>query len=199
MKRQPDSVGGESSIEATYAVEFIRELGAEALTMLTAANSPGEAPDLAWDDFSRDKQEPWAHELWQTIFLEGCLPSAGMLTVLPPSTAQELHTTIDAYHDALPFSPAERRWLTDEYGRRDAQDAAGNYADAIHGLDGAKGEIISDGKQQQVRGDELVRRWWDWRRGAGTYKEVSAVDVARNATARMIHLLLGSASLREGQ
>jgi hypothetical protein len=73
-------------------------------------------------------------------------------------------------HAALPFSEAERVWLL--------RKSSDEWPD---GLIGEAAEIMSNGVRQVVRGRELVRRWWAWRRETDEFVGQGSLDEARQA------------------
>jgi hypothetical protein len=108
--------------------------------------------------------------------------------------AEQLHGSLAALREAMPYSEAERRWLVDTESRQHRShfvtdtDGAGqtqtrraSAAEKLSGLDAAEDEIISAGLVQIVRGRELMRRWWEWRRQTEEFTDQGSREVAYQA------------------
>ncbi len=163
---------------ATALTRFAEDLGHE----IDRAWPPvDEAFHSAWDELSPEQQEPWAEELWHTMWLEGIMPGAEWLADVPPEGADSLRNAVGDYHDTLPFSRAERRWFFGVYTQNAAQDASPPLAAVMKELGYKRAEIISLGKRETIDGHQLICRWWDWRRGVGEYEGMDTAMTSHHA------------------
>jgi hypothetical protein len=87
---------------------------------------------------------------------------------------------------ALPITGPERSWLamrfvwgTDPY-----------YDSVAKDLGGQEAEIVSGGIRRVLRGDDLLKRWIDWRRQAGDYANQGTLDLAREALRGIVEKLV---------
>ena len=84
-----------------------------------------------------------------------------------------LNTNLAKYHEALPFSGAERRWLAHQ---------CANFLEcpvAEEVFRSMQAELVIGGLWRVVQGGDLVRRWWSWRRQTDEYAHQDTVTVAR--------------------
>jgi hypothetical protein len=84
-----------------------------------------------------------------------------------------LNTNLAKYHEALPFSSAERRWLTRQCARIE------EYPVAEEVLRDMQAELVIGGLRRVIQGGDLVRRWWAWRRQTDEYAHQGTVTIAR--------------------
>jgi hypothetical protein len=90
-----------------------------------------------------------------------------------------LHDALAVYHEALPFSEGERRWLTN---------ACNNFEEcpvAEEVIREDYGEIVSGGLRRVIQGGDLIRRWWSWRRHTDEFQGQDTVTVAKIGLARI--------------
>ncbi len=89
-----------------------------------------------------------------------------------PQLRGGLNLGLAAYHDALPFSGAERRWITDtlrgipKKERRARQTIVSQEA----------AEIMVAGVRRVTKGTDLTRRWWAWRRQTDEFEGQGSFD-----------------------
>jgi hypothetical protein len=124
--------------------------------------------------------------------------------------ADQLHGSLSVFREAMPYSEAERRWLVDTDSRQHWShfvtdtDGAGHTrtrpasaAEKLSGLDGAEGEIVSAGLLQVVRGRELMRRWWEWRRETEEFTGQGSREVAYEALQELGQMLVPDRQVAE--
>jgi len=154
-------------------------------------------PDPAtpdWSDLTPDEQGTFAHDFVILMELEGYLKPYDWPRLLSPEAFNTLKGAVDRYHDTLPFSDTERRWLIVRHAEAE-DDPTGPiaYAGDLVTLAAMREDIVSSGRRQAVTGRELIHRWWDWRRGTGDFQHLSARDDMRSALAEMASLIRAGA------
>lgn len=105
---------------------------------------------------------------------------------------QELHTCLAFYHEALPLSGGELRWLSkiavdvdDKWGRR-MGDTTRPFIEALRG---SESTVLSGGIFSAVRGEDLHERWLSWKRGTNEFEGSFTGGVAYRGLLRMCALL----------
>ncbi len=117
--------------------------------------------------------------------------------------ADQLSGSLAVFREAMPYSEAERRWLVDTESRPRTTsfvaytDGAGYArtrpapaAEQLFDLNEAEGEIVSAGLVQVVRGRELTRRWWAWRRQTEEFTDQGSREVAYQALQELGQMLV---------
>jgi hypothetical protein len=98
-------------------------------------------------------------------------------SAMPPDQGRqarhELSTGLAVYHEALPFSEGERRWLSQVCN--DTPEVP--VAEEMFRLEEA--EVITAGVRRTVKGGDLTRRWWSWRRQTDEFIGQGSLDAAR--------------------
>lgn len=123
--------------------------------------------------------------------IEETIDSPEFVDLLPDPTRQLLWGVADRFHDALPFTEPERRWLLRshrqiENGEIAVASGPGRYTASLEALEGP---IVNAGRPEIVRGSELVRRWWDWTRGVGAFEGSDGHTLAHEALADFVVIL----------
>lgn len=144
--------------------------------------------DSDWRDLDPASQEQWAAELWEIFWLEDYLVSPRARTLLSWAEAAALDAAVAKYHDALPFSAAERRWFLAKYDETDPSHNS-QFAEVVNGIGEAEDTIVTMGTREHVRGADLIERWWAWRRGVGQFEGSGTFDLACNAL-RDVYLVI---------
>ena len=108
-----------------------------------------------------------------------------------PEASQAISDGLAAYHDALPVTRTERRWLAKAFEEAFASKRE-SWAGALDVVGEMKGEIVSAGKHQTAVGSELLGRLWDWWRQADGYEPgAGSLDAAETALQGLIRLYRG--------
>lgn len=97
---------------------------------------------------------------------------------------QELNTGLAIYREALPFSEAERRWISGVCSE------VYLYSKAERVIRSKEAEIMTAGLRRVVRGDDLFRRWWSWRRQTDEFTDQGGLHVARSGLESVARLLM---------
>jgi hypothetical protein len=199
MERGQGGSVGESAAEVADLGVRLKAFGLEAFEVFRDAKPIVGHRHLAWGELSQAEQGIYADDLMESVMrMEDVMPRVSDLAILTPQAARRLDRAINDYHDALPFTPAERRWFYAQFCSDDeALQSADplDHAGIVNRIAKTDGRIITIGKREHVRGAELVRRWWAWRRGAGEYEGDSTVDVAHDALRRIAFLVLRNGTL----
>jgi hypothetical protein len=159
-----------------------------------------------WQNLSPTDQNNVASRLIQ-------IPQVGWTISLPkligsglsPETCEAVLDACAAYHETLPFSASERRWLTAACCKAELADGwSTRFLRDVVGLVMAQdANIVSNGQHQTVNGAELMTRQWDWIRGGGEYEGNSSYhDAAKLALQGIANLFEESsmyAALSEGR
>jgi hypothetical protein len=74
---------------------------------------------------------------------------------------------------ALPFTEGERHWLLTAWSYMTLQGI-----EVADGIVAARTSVVSAGRRQPLRGDELVRRWAAWRRERDEFKDQRTLSEA---------------------
>jgi hypothetical protein len=105
---------------------------------------------------------------------------------------QELNAGLSLYHEALPFSEAERRWMSGicaavdtELGRR----MSDRTEPSIDALRSSEATIVSGGLFKVVNGDELYQHWRSWCSSSGEFEGSGGVGIAYRGLQRITSLL----------
>jgi hypothetical protein len=178
--------------EALKAASRLKSLSESAHSIFQDFGPVTEHQQVAWHELSQTDQVAWAFDLCNGLWLEGWMPTPRVLTILTPPAAEALTDAINDYHDALPFSSAERHWLVGEYDRTDPDSHWGTNEGtvaAVSHIVGAEDVIVDRGRQRPVRGEELIQRWWAWRRGVEEFEEDGAYELTRDALRRIVNLV----------
>jgi hypothetical protein len=89
--------------------------------------------------------------------------------------APMLYVRLAAYHDALPFSAAERRALAMRCSTMNERPVVEERLR----LEAAT--MTESGLRRVVQGGDLVRRWWSWRRQTDEFAGQGSADLAHRA------------------
>ena len=161
---------------------------AAALLSAQSKHSP-EVLGRRWKTLKSAEQDALGEELLE-------IPRFGVVTAgavananLSPQSASYVLSAVEAYHDALPFTKAERLWLTDMRHRAiDNWHAREVGLSAIHWVMTQRQEVVNLGRRQTVNGEELISREWDWIRSGGDYRSGSTYEDARIALQGFVRL-----------
>lgn len=110
----------------------------------------------------------------------------------------ELNTGLAIYHEGLPLSAAERRWVSELCGEVDDRlryEMVRTTGPAIEALRSSTAQIMSEGRYFNANGEELYQRWCAWRRRDKETGERIGFDVAVQGLRRVHALLRPDASL----
>jgi hypothetical protein len=81
---------------------------------------------------------------------------------------QAIVAGLAVYHEALPFSEAERRWVSNTCATvnsdREYQWRAAKASVAMEIVNARRAEIMTAGVRRAIVGSELLRKWVSWRR-----------------------------------
>lgn len=91
-------------------------------------------------------------------------------------------------HAALPFNEAERGIVCSAY-RADSGEA-GAYREIPSQIRQQEFEIVSAGLGSVVRGRDLMRRWWAWRREADDFDGQDSLSRAKTALIQLVGLFV---------
>lgn len=118
------------------------------------------------------------------IRLEG-LPSDA-----PADVRAEVSGYLDAWHEALPFNEPEREIVRGAYNA--APDRPLAYREIPSQLRKSDFEVMESGVKKIVRGRELMRRWWAWRRELDEFEGQGNLGQAKEAVANLAGKLIPS-------
>lgn len=144
-----------------YADELIKSLSAEPKALGESGVMPGH---------DRRTLADW-------LGLEHLVPLVDVPCELEGDVRQRAHGALSAFHNALPFSEAERDWLVRLY-RHGAALTDETFPDIAEAYED---RIMSAGVTRVVSGRDLMRRWTAWRREADEFENQGALDQARKA------------------
>jgi hypothetical protein len=138
-------------------------------------------PHQADDDMVLDRHDRNNLNMWTEIVTD--LP---MIDVPAARHAEKtaLHSWVTIFHTSMPFTEAERDWLTN-VAMKDTDVAKEVPTVIAHKTD----EIMSAGVLQPVNGRELMRRWAAWRRGTDEFVGQGSLEMACVALRGLRHLL----------
>jgi hypothetical protein len=161
------------------AVESLRE-DAEAL-LAAQAGHPADLKARSWDELGGDEQAALGDELLE-------IPRFGLMYVVQDVMASGLAIdpsilvtdALKAYHHTLPFSDGELNWLFDAHLDAVDKEMLDGYS-IVEWIMDQSGEVVVLGQRHTASGAELIRREWDWMRGAGEYEGNSTYDNATKA------------------
>ncbi len=126
--------------------------------------------------------------LLASMSFEDRIRSNGLPSELPADARAELNGYLDSWHTALPFNEAERGIVCSAY--RSVSRKVCAYREVPGQLRRQEFEIVNVGLRRIVRGRDLMRRWWSWRRemdefaGQGSLAEAKAALI--RITGRMV-------------
>ncbi len=91
---------------------------------------------------------------------------------------------IDSFERALPFHEGERDWVA--WHNDDTPDVISEIR-----FYGSQGDVaLTAGRWQRIAGQEMLDRWWDWRRGIHDYEGQHSRGIACNALRGMGSILV---------
>lgn len=128
-----------------------------------------------------------------TFHLEGYIAARGLPSEAPPDVRLELNRCLGLWHSALPFSEAERGLILDA-DRSPEREAIEPGPEKVRGtariVRKTELELIDSGVRKMVKGRELMRRWWLWRREMGDYADQGGLTQAKDALRDFVGLLI---------
>ena len=171
MARTDAGLVGRELQEVTRCVNRLHLFGTSVDRFLQAPRLPADIGVRNWPDLPEAAQHTWAEDFGRLILVERRVPSADVLSVLSPATAETLQRAIDGYRDTVPLTVGEREWLLSRYAQFEASQAGvEHHFDFIEHLRELEAEASRHrGRRQYVLGAEVIHNWWDWRRGGGDY------------------------------
>lgn len=155
--------GPEARYEAPYGEGPARVAfaGSDLLTDLEHPLPHRPAVPRAWHQY--DNQA-----LFDLQEMRSATPRALDELVSQPEALTTFTTLLGDLHSSLPFSPIERNWLCDtcfdDYDDRAVQEIELPWSNA-----------------ESIRGGDLLRRWWAWRRDLDEFAEQDGVDAPKTA------------------
>jgi hypothetical protein len=189
MEQRHDWSDGERFDDETgleYAA-FHRTVGELAYKALESLSVDLEAPDTG-------NRQVWAAADVDALSSLYEIDWLGSLMVPPESTPLDNRTQANdllrSLRNALPFTDAERWWfLTEALG--EAQLSSADRYDESY-LDPVRQKtttLITGGVQREVSGEDLLQRFWSWRRQIGDYSAGEGLHQARDSLSGLIELL----------
>lgn len=178
-------------------LRLLGERGAH-LLMFDKPASP-DAP--GWDELSpSERAEQW-HRLDHHMELEQYIGRTHeWARILSAPSFGLFEQAVASYHDTLPFAPAERRWLADEFvaipWRRqfDPTDSDAQVIEdqptEIAALRALATTLMVSGRPKTVTGNELLQRWWSWRRGVNEFEGTQSHGRATRALRELATLTI---------
>jgi hypothetical protein len=121
------------------------------------------------------------------INLEDRVKKEGLPADAPESVRGELNGYLDAWYMALPFSEAERGVVLDAYRLEEALIHRDSLASDIRKT---KVEVVAAGVRSVVKGRDLMRRWWSWRRELDEFAGQGSLTQARVALTGLVERLI---------
>jgi hypothetical protein len=94
----------------------------------------------------------------------------------------------NTFHGALPFSEPERYWLTTTYTRLRLSEESDDDSPLVSRIRKQEGEIMASGLRQVVKGRDLMRRWWAWRRETAEFEGQGNLVIASAALTDALNL-----------
>ena len=174
-------------IQRDAATEKIRQLGRLAAFYVTEWRPITAAYSQDWQELDRPIQDTVAHDFDEFIKIENLFESIEPGRLLSAEASGVFRSVAARFHDALPFTAPELRWLvtshreakqTDANRRRLPPWSKGDQLAAFIGLQSKRGEVVSVGHHQTITGGELTRRWWAWHRGVAEFEGADTYDLA---------------------
>jgi hypothetical protein len=155
----------------------------DALYDLSIEPDQWEGRERQWVESDRLALQGWSN-------IESEIPHALADSHVSRDQRLTLNRLLHTYHGSLPFSEAEREWLHEIYDTLDSSDRPGIIRQRA-------GEVVSSGLHCVVSGDDLMRRWWSWRRGADEFSDQATVRVAREALQQIVEAVAPDLGLPE--
>jgi hypothetical protein len=161
--------------------QIFQSLADEAAAVLKAQGS--HSPDVlarSWEELGTAEQAVLGDELLDISHVASSFTASDVLMhEISTGAAQLFLDAIETYHDTLPFAKAERLWLSDaRFHALEEIDIEKLGMSAVQWVMAQHDEVVMLGRPQAVSGAELVKREWDWMRGAGEYEGGSTYDNA---------------------
>lgn len=164
---------------------------AESASEILAAQDSHAPEELArpWKRLDDDRQIELGRELLAIVRFGNTTEDLARVAKLEGDSYLAVTETVQAYHDALPFTRAERDWLDNMRFQAIEHSAAEDAGmSATHWVMAQSEEIVNLGRRQTVAGKELIGREWDWIRGGGDYKGNNTYEDARVALQGFVRL-----------
>lgn len=158
-----------------------------------------------WDEARpRDGHRHWLiadhRALDAALHLEGYIAMKGLPPEAPPDVRMELNRCLGSWHAALPFSEAERRLILDVHRspeREAIEPGPDNVRATAKLVRKTELELIDGGVRRLVKGRDLMRRWWLWRRDMDEFAGQGGLDQARTALAALADRLISPDKMPE--
>ncbi len=119
-----------------------------------------------------------------SMAFEDRIRSKGLPPEVPTDVRADLSSYIDRWHAALPFNEAEREIVCSAY-RADSGEV-GAYREIPSQIRRQEFEIVNAGLRSVVRGRDLMRRWWAWRREADEFAGQDSLSQAKAALLQLV-------------
>jgi hypothetical protein len=117
--------------------------------------------------------------LLSSLRLEEKAKSEGIPTDAPSDVRTELNGYLDSFYVALPFTEVERGIVHRVYG--EPREAGKSHRDIPGQIRKQQFEVVSAGLRTVVRGRDLMRRWWAWRRELDEFEGQGSLEQAKLA------------------
>ncbi len=175
----------------SLAINYLKSVATLALEITETEWDTGLSE---WEALTDEERLPYVHELHDMLIeLEERIADPDWGRELSREASVSFHDAVGRYHHALPFSEAERDWLTKTYAEIDESPAGGDVSGNVAVLASTEAEIRDRGLLVRVSGQELTTRWWDWVRGTGRYEGQGAHAQAMEALHDVAYLVAGDA------
>ena len=119
-----------------------------------------------------------------SMAFEDRVRSKGFPPEVPTGVRAELTGYLDRWHAALPFNEAEREIVCSAYQSDSGEVEA--YREIPSQIRRQEFEIVNAGLRSVVRGRDLMRRWWAWRREADEFAEQGSLSQAKAALIQLV-------------
>ncbi|MFZ1990966.1 MAG: hypothetical protein WAW96_14485 [Alphaproteobacteria bacterium] len=184
VARRQEASGADVWYEPGAYEDSMGPLGAKALytVMALAEDTPMRADgERRWFVSDHDT-------LAVSMGLEEQVRSGGLSPEAPAEVRDEVTGYLDAWHAALPFNESEREIVRNAYHASLIGSLA--YREIPTQLRKADFEVMASGVQTVVRGRDLMRRWWAWRRELDEFEGQDSVSHAKEAAAQLAGRLI---------
>jgi len=138
----------------------------------------GEPTPLPADSAAMPMEDNKALGHW--LAMESIVPIIDAPEELGGDLYKRAYDALLRFHVALPFSEAEREWLSKISARR-ASDESSQPGDLPRVIERQESRVMMAGIQRVISGRDLMRRWVAWRRETDEYAGQGSLAQARDA------------------